>query len=252
MNYAEIHFHLLPGIDDGPSSMEETVALAAAAAAEGTRTIVATPHVHPMFETDVRTLPERVREVRSGLAAERIPIQVVCGAEVAHTMAPGLSDAELEIVAHGPPGRRWVLLEAPLTGLDDSYPVVADEVRARGYAVVVAHPERALGRAPGAAEAGWRAIEHEIAAGSALQINAWSIAGLYGERIRAAALALLRRAPQAVIASDAHGGERMPALGMALDALASAAVRDPARFAGAAPHELLARGLAVGRDALAA
>ena len=74
MSYAEIHFHLLPGIDDGPSSIEESVALAAAAAAEGTRTIVATPHVHPMFDTDVSTLPDRVEEVRARLAAERIRI----------------------------------------------------------------------------------------------------------------------------------------------------------------------------------
>lgn len=248
MTYAELHFHLLPGIDDGPSSMEESMALAAAASAEGTRLIVATPHVHPMFQTDVSTLPERVDEVRARLAARRIPIEVVCGAEVAHDMVGGLSAAELEVVSHGPAGRRWLLLEAPLTGLTDAYSLAADEVRARGYAVVVAHPERALGRA----EEGWRAVDHELAAGSALQINAWSVAGLYGERMRTNALALLHRARHAAIASDAHGGERMPALTLALDALTAARIPDPRRLMGSAPYRLLESGLSARPDSLAA
>jgi protein-tyrosine phosphatase len=248
MSHTEIHFHLLPGVDDGPSSMKETVALAAAAAADGTRTIVATPHVHPAYDTDVSALPDRVQEVRARLAAERIPIEVRCGAELAHDMVGRLSASDLETIAHGPAGRRWLLLEAPLSGIHDSYTFAADELRDRGFGVVVAHPERALSTG----EAGWRVIEHELAAGSALQINAWSVAGLYGERMRSAAMALLRRAARAVIASDAHGGPRMPALEMAIDALTAAGVEDPRRFVDAAPRWLLEHGLAPGADSLAA
>jgi protein-tyrosine phosphatase len=248
MSYAELHFHLLPGIDDGPSSIEESVALAAAAAAEGTRTIVATPHIHPSYDTDVSTLPDRVREVAARLAAERIPIQVRCGAELAHSMVGRLSAVDLETIAHGPQGRRWLLLEAPLSGLSDAYTEAADELRERGFGVVVAHPERALSTG----EAGWRAVEHELAAGSALQINAWSVAGLYGERKRTMALTFLRRARVAVIASDAHGSARMPALGLAMDALAGARLGDPRRFIDATPHALLAHGLAARPNSLAA
>ncbi|MGB8874906.1 MAG: CpsB/CapC family capsule biosynthesis tyrosine phosphatase, partial [Solirubrobacteraceae bacterium] len=171
MNFAELHFHLLPGIDDGPSSMEESVALAAAAAAEGTRTVVTTPHIHPSFVTDPGTLAARVREVQNRLTAERIPIKVRCGGELDLAMPERLSDAQLEAVAHGPHGRRWVLLEAPLRGLENDYTVVADGLRERGFAVVVAHPERSFNHP----EAARRAVEHELAAGSALQINAWSV-----------------------------------------------------------------------------
>ncbi|HYB30298.1 MAG TPA: CpsB/CapC family capsule biosynthesis tyrosine phosphatase [Solirubrobacteraceae bacterium] len=95
MSFAEIHFHLLPGVDDGPSSIEESVALASAAAAEGTRAIVATPHVHPQFVVDPITLAARVREVQARLTAERIPIEVRCGGEVDLAMPERLSDAEL-------------------------------------------------------------------------------------------------------------------------------------------------------------
>ena len=248
MNYTEIHFHVLPGLDDGPSSFEESVALAQAAAAEGTRTIVATPHVHPNFVTDPPALAGRVDDINERLAAERIPIEVRRGGEVDLAMPARLSNAQLEAIAHGPRGRRWVLLEAPLRGVDDEYTTVADGLRGRGFAVVVAHPERAF-KDPDTA---WRVIEREIAAGSALQINAWSITGRYGDRVRAAAVKLLQRAPKAVIASDAHGGERMPALTGALDALAQAGVPDPSRLAGEAPDALLEHGLSVTPDALAA
>jgi protein-tyrosine phosphatase len=189
MSYAELHFHLLPGIDDGPSSIEQSVELAAAAAAEGTTTIVTTPHVHPQWVTDVSSLPERVREINAKLASRRIRIEVLCGGELDQEMVSRLSQSELDTIAHGPPGRRWLLLEAPLAGIDRAYTAAADELRERGFAVVVAHPERALRWS----DAGWETLEHELSAGSVVQINAWSVAGLYGELVRATALWLLRR-----------------------------------------------------------
>lgn len=250
MTYTEIHFHLLPGIDDGPSSIEESVALAAAAAAEGTRTIVTTPHVHPDFVTDPRALPDRVQAVRDQLAARQIDVELRCGGELDIRMVERLSDSQLDAIAHGPRNRRWVLLEAPLAGLDGAYTVAADELRERGFQVVVAHPERALGRS----EAGWRAVEHELAAGSALQINAWSVGGRYGRRMQEIAMHLLGRAPRAVIASDAHGGHRMPAFGLALTALGEAGVghADAIRFIADEPRSLLEFGVGAGRGALAA
>ena len=248
MSYAELHFHLLPGIDDGPASIEQSIELATAAAAEGTRTIVTTPHIHPQWVIDVSSLPERVRELNAKLAARRIRIEVLCGGELDQEMVSRLSQGELDTIAHGPPGRRWLLLEAPLAGIDRAYTAAADELRERGFAVVVAHPERALRWS----DAGWETLEHELSAGSVVQINAWSVAGLYGELVRATALWLLRTAPRAVIASDAHGGSRMPALGLAVDALAAARVADPRGLIDAVPRGLLEHGLAVGSDSLAA
>jgi protein-tyrosine phosphatase len=63
MDYVELHFHLLAGVDDGPRSLEESVDLAAAAVADGTRLVIATPHVHPAHVTDLTLIGERVREL---------------------------------------------------------------------------------------------------------------------------------------------------------------------------------------------
>ena len=248
MSYTELHFHLLPGVDDGPSSIEESVALAAAAAAEGTRTIVATPHVNPTCPTDVRTLPDRVAEVAERVRRERVRIRVICGAELSHEMVGSLSQAELELIAHWPVGRRWILLEASLAGLDDEFTKAAEELRGRGFGVVVAHPERSLVNF----HAGWRVLEYELAAGSAMQVNAWSVAGLYGDRVRINAFRLLHAAPRVAIASDAHGLERMPALRMALDALTGSGERDPVRLMSSVPQALLRYGLSARPEALAA
>lgn len=244
----EIHFHVLPGVDDGPRTLEEAVWLARTAAADGTQTIVATPHVNSYFQLDGDTLPGRLRELRERLRREHIHVAVLGGGELAPEMVPRLSAAQLEAIAQGPAGRRWLLLEAPLAGMDDSFSAAADEVRQRGFGVVVAHPERSLA----SLSAGWKALEREIRAGSAMQINAWSVAGLHGERTRIEALRVLETTPRVAVASDAHGPHRAPSLRLAVDALTRLGHRNPARLVSAIPGALVAKGLPVEPVALAA
>jgi protein-tyrosine phosphatase len=243
MSYADIHFHLLPGVDDGPSSMDESVALAAAAIADGTRVVVATPHVRTGFLTDVSDLPERVRELTDRLAHERIGLAVRRGAELGHDMVGRLSQTELDSIAHGPPGGRWLLVETPFVGLGDEFSAATDELRDRGFAVVVAHPERAR-ESSGPFTA---ALDHELRCGSVLQVNAWSLVGRHGPEAYERAHALLRAGKVGLIASDAHGGRRQPALTLAVAACGQAGVgpHDARRLVGSTPQRLLERGLRV-------
>jgi protein-tyrosine phosphatase len=247
MNYVELHFHLLPAIDDGPASVEESVALARAAVADGTRAIVATPHVHPAHVLDPREIPARVAELVDRLRRERVGLDVLAGGELAHDMVGRLSGAELEIIAQGPRGRRWLLLEAPFDGLDARFTQASDELRDRGFAVVMAHPERTM-QTPATVGA----LEHELAAGTVLQLTAWSFAGLFGEQARLLGMRLLRSAPLAVIASDAHDTVRTPSLRLAIDALRASGERDPRRFVETIPRALLERGLRARPAALVA
>jgi protein-tyrosine phosphatase len=245
---SEIHFHLLPGLDDGPSSIEQAVELARMAVADGTRTIVATPHVNGLFDIDISSLPEQVRLVSERLRRERVPVRVLCGGELAPERVDRLSQAELKSIAQGPEGRQWLLLEAPLTGLDGMFAAAATELRARGFGIVVAHPERSLGKAP----SHWQTLEREIQAGSGLQLTAWSLAGLHGEWARTTAVRLLRTASLVAVSSDAHGGDRVPALRLANDALTGLGARNPRRFTAGVPEMLLRRGLRPRSRALAA
>ena len=243
MAFVELHFHLLPGIDDGPESLEESLALAAAAAAEGTDLIVATPHIHEAYATDPLELADRVAEFRSALSREQIQLEVRVGGELSDRMVSRLSDAQLDAIAHGPPGRRWVLLEGPFAGLDDAFADAADELRAREFWILLAHPERYAPTPQTPAM-----IARELGRGSALQINAWSIAGKYGDQVRDRASALLRLAPNSALASDAHGRDRQPALALGLRALAAVGDGNPRRRLDAIPRRLLAHGLSPARD----
>jgi protein-tyrosine phosphatase len=239
LRFVEIHFHLLPGVDDGPRTIEETVWLTRTAANEGTRTLVATPHVNSTFAFDIDTLSERVRQVAERLKRERVPVRVLAGGELAHDVADGLSQRHLESIAQGPPEHRWLLLEAPLRGLDEAFAAAAEELRQRGFGIVVAHPERSLANV----QAGWRVIEREVAAGSAMQVNAWSVAGLHGERARMEALRILRVARRVVVSSDAHGPHRVPSLRLAFDVLTRLGHDNPVRLMSTTPEALLAKGL---------
>ena len=131
-----------------------------------------------------------------------------------------------------------MLLEVPFDGLDERFTTAADELRARGFAVLAAHPERACG--PSAITG---PLAREVAAGTVLQLTAWSFAGLLGEFARIVAFRLLLTAPRVVIASDAHGADRAPALRLAVDSLRAAGVPDPVRFVDALPQLLVERGL---------
>jgi protein-tyrosine phosphatase len=144
--FTDLHCHLLPGVDDGPATMAQSVEYAATAAAAGTATIVATPHVELV---DVAELPDRVGALRAALAEAGVALEVRCGGELKPFSIPGLSDAELELIAHGPPGARWLLYEVPFHGADEEFVAGARELRARGFGLLLAHPERSRGMLDG-------------------------------------------------------------------------------------------------------
>ena len=241
MHAVDLHFHLLPGVDDGPAGMADSIELARQAAAEGTDTVVATPHIRADFFTDVPTLPERLDEVRRALAEEGIPLGLLCGGELGHDMVGRLDQSELETIAQGPPGSRWLLVEAPFEGLGEDFHAATAELRDRGFGVLVAHPERSAD----AALDGAAGLRRELRLGAVAQINAPSLDGRHGEDAERAGHSLLEEGLPAVIGSDAHGPSRPPALLTAAELLCRRGT-SPAlarALTGSRPRALLARGL---------
>ena len=244
MKRNDLHFHVLPGVDDGPADLAASLALAADAVADGTSVVVATPHIRDGYVDDVFELPDRVAELQLALVRERIPLELRVGGELSHTMVGRLRQHELNTIAQGPPGGRWLLLEAPFAGFGPEFHDAAQELRDRGFGVLIAHPERAGDR-----EDVLPALRHEILAGSSLQVNVWSIAGRHGEEPRAMALQLVEDGVAAVVSSDAHADWRRPLLSRAISDLEHAGVdRLMVRaVACAGPRRLLEAGLRGGR-----
>jgi len=205
----ELHFHALHGLDDGPTTLGESVELLRLAARDGTATVVATPHVRTDFVTDVSDLPDRVRELGDAAAAEGVEVELRTGGELGHDMVGRLSQVDLDVIANGPSSGRWLLVEAPFHSIDEDFHAATDELRDRGFGVVIAHPERSADAALDAASG----LRRELAAGSLAQVNAQSITGDHGPDAHAAALELVAEGLVSVVASDAHGPTRPPLLG---------------------------------------
>jgi protein-tyrosine phosphatase len=217
----DLHFHLLPGVDDGPEQMSDCLELARAAVKDGTGIVVATPHVRSDFVTDVPSLPQLVAEVRAELASAGIPLAVRCGGELGHDMVGRLPQRELELIAQGPPGARWLLLEAPFTAMADDFHDALEELRDRGFGVVIAHPERSAD----AALDDSRGLRRALACGALAQVNGPSLSGGHGEDAKRAGFRLVAEGLAAVVGSDAHGPTRPPALPAACRSMIAAGVR---------------------------
>ena len=241
----DLHCHLLPGVDDGPSTMAESVAYAATAAAAGTGTIVATPHVELV---DVAELPDRVEELRAALDAEGIDLEVRCGGELKPFSIPYLSDGDLDVIAHGPPGARWLLYEVPFHGADEEFAAGARELHERGFAVLLAHPERSEGMTDGG---GLAVVESLVRDGALVAGNTGPLLGREGSGRRRAAELLLRRGLPAVVATDVHAPARPYTLAAAGEAIERVTGRPELarRLTAETPARLLAEGLAVDRRA---
>jgi protein-tyrosine phosphatase len=211
----DLHCHVLPAIDDGPRDLAGSLALARAAVAGGTSTIVATPHVswgYPEVSADV--VAHRVDEVNAALRREGIDLEVRPGAEVALTRGIELPDEELARVHLG--GGPWLLLEAPLEQVGSAtFEAAALQLAGRGHRIVVAHPERSplFQRDPDA-------LGRLVAAGMLGQLTASSLTGRFGRLVRDTAWAMLARGHAHNVATDAHSadGQRSPGLGEELAA----------------------------------
>jgi protein-tyrosine phosphatase len=245
VGFTDLHCHLLPGVDDGPPTMADSLEYAAAAAAAGTTTIVATPHVELV---DVSEIPDRVRELRAALDAAGVSLDVRCGGELKHFSIPGMSDAGLETIAHGPPGARWLLYEVPFEGADEEFVAGARELHERGFGLLLAHPERSRGMVDAG---GVGVIESLLGDGDVVAANTGPLLGREGEDRAFAAELLLRRGIPGVVATDAHAPRRPYTLAMVSEAVTRVTGRPEIarRLAVETPARLLADGMAVDRRA---
>jgi protein-tyrosine phosphatase len=238
-NRIDLHCHLLPAVDDGPRSLDEAIELARLFVNDGIWSANTTPHSDAVAIADI---PGLVRELNEALVREHVPLEVRPGAELSWRDLGRISDAELDLVADGPPGARWVLLESPLRPAIEELHAAADELRARGYGVLLAHPERcaelfAYGEAP---------LRLELERGSRLQVSSSSLLGRHGVSAQLRAVALVKRGAATVMATDAHRPTRPPTLAAGEQAAVEAGIgaREAHRLAAAAPRLLRAVGIA--------
>ena len=211
----DLHFHCLPGIDDGPTDWDAAVALCKAAAADGVTTIVATPHVlrdHWLNE-DANTRDQMIAKLNTLLGGKP---SILPGCEYYFS-----SDA-LELWEQGSAGpltglnrTRYLLLEFPAKRIPEQAEAVLYEMTLAGVKPVIAHPERNLVFAQQPEK-----LERFIKLGALAQVTAASITGDFGRAAYAAAEEFFRRGLIHLVASDSHSlDKRPPAMSAAREAV---------------------------------
>ncbi len=141
-SYIDIHSHILHAIDDGPATLDESVALARSYLSAGFTTVIATPHA-----VDGRPAPdlikERLLELQEELKTLQIALTVLPGSEyhIEPKTLDRLLSGEIITLNHS----RYLLLELPFFQPLPPYTMklISDLVSA-GYIPVIPHPERAL------------------------------------------------------------------------------------------------------------
>lgn len=193
----DLHCHVLPGIDDGPASIEGSVQLARAAAAAGTRTLVATPHVSWRYPNDSATIAGLVDQLSARLAQEGIALELRAGSEIAMTRLLDIDAGELSLLGFGE--GRWLLVEPPFVPAVAGLNTLLLGLQQRGHRILLAHPERCH-----AFHRDRVMLESLVGAGVLTSLTAGSLVGRFGERVRGFALQLVRDGLAHNVASDAH------------------------------------------------
>lgn len=200
-NFVDIHCHLVPGIDDGASDVEETIAMARMAVDDGIGVIICTPHQGGNFACnsgdDVRSA---VAQVQALLDRKRIPLRVLPGADVRieSDMLAGLQKGELVSLADR---RRHVLLELPHELYLPLEPVLKGLNRG-GMVGVLSHPERNQGilNRP-------RLLRPLVEAGCLMQVTAGSLVGAFGSEIQKFSQWMIEEGLVHFLATDAHSSK---------------------------------------------
>jgi len=217
----DLHSHVLPGVDDGPATMEGSLALLRAAEEAGIGRMAATPHVREDYPTAPETMLRLVEGVNAAARAAGIAVEVLPGGELDLVAAAGLDDERLRAFGLGG-NPSLLLLESPYHGWPLGLPDLVFRFAARGFSVVLAHPER-----NGDVQANPELLRPLVDAGVLVQLTAGSVDGSFGRRPQAAARELLGAELAHLVASDAHAADwRPPDFAAAREAIAQPELAD--------------------------
>lgn len=201
----DLHCHILPGVDDGARTIDDSVAMARMAAAAGTKTIVATPHMlHPQFHVPGPLARVKLEEVRAALAEAKVEIEVVLAGEIhwAGDVPALLASGELLPLCES---RKYILFELPSSHVPGPFREVCWRFQLAGIFPVLAHPERNAGLA-----ADVESIRPYRDAGIPIQVTAMSLTGDFGRRARKVAETWLSEGLVDLVASDGHSCRSRP------------------------------------------
>ena len=200
--FVDIHCHILPGVDDGSQTPEETKAMLQKAWDEGIQIMVATPHYHKQRgKNDIELIKKQLLLTRK-LAKEVHPKMQIClGMEIYYgeDVPELLKEGRVVSIRKS----RYILVEfSP----GDEFQYILNAVRKlqmSGHTVIIAHIERYNCLRKDISN-----VEYLREMGAYLQVNTGSITGSYGRSVKKFLREVLKAHLVQLVGTDAHGSER--------------------------------------------
>jgi protein-tyrosine phosphatase len=196
----DTHCHLLYGLDDGPGSLDGSLALARRLLEDGVSRVLCTPHYSRAFPTRHSDAAGRVAALREALDESSVGLKVELAAEIAPPFAVSAPLEELQTRAVA---GRYLVVEVIPDSPGGFFDAVADRLESVGLVPIFAHPERcrAVQRHP-------TLMETARERGALVQVVAPSLIRRWGRSVASAAWGLLGAGWVDLIGSDAHGVRR--------------------------------------------
>ena len=194
----DIHTHIIPNVDDGSHSLEESLAMIKHEIDIGVDTIIATPHhIYKRYEKSVEEINKRFNELKEAVEKENLPIKLYLGQEICYTHREDqlamLKNGELLTLNK----TNRVLLEFSFTREPEDLLDIIYNYSISGYQIIVAHVERYE----------WMTLDKVVALrneGALIQINSDAIVGKTTWKEKRFVKKLLKKGLVDFVASDTH------------------------------------------------
>ncbi len=239
----DLHAHILPGLDDGPSTWEDALEMAAVAAADGIRVMAATPHLFNLQSdhsevNDRDAILRHVAQFNDLLRTREIPLKIVPGCDTPLSLELfELLEANRLMTLND--GGRYLLLELPYTAFPPGLEEACFRLKSRGLTPIITHPERhfIIQEMP-------EKLVRLLTLGCLAQLTASSLLGGFGRQIAKFSRQLVKRGYIHILATDAHDLRgRPPRLKAAVAEAARLVGEDRARAMVTALPERIIQGL---------
>lgn len=205
-HYIDIHSHLLPAIDDGAKTIEDSLRLTTGLQGFGTTQIITTPHVIQHFwENSFKSIQTNEELIRNELTKNNISIPFKAAAEyMMDDYFVSLFQSEKLLTLKD----NYVLVEMSYINPPIQLYSILFDLQVAGYIPVLAHPERYVFFHQNLDE-----YKKLINAGCLFQLNLLSVVGYYGEAITKTAEKLLQKGMYSFVGSDVHHYNHIAAFG---------------------------------------
>jgi protein-tyrosine phosphatase len=213
----DIHAHILPGVDDGAKNWEESLEMAQIAVNDGTRVMVATPHLYkrktpdPDQLNDKEIILQHVALFRQKLFEAAIPLEIIPGCDFPLGFESlKLLDAGRALTIND--ANRYLLLELPDISLPPATEDICFSLQSKGITPIITHPERHL-----ILQESPHRLRRLIDLGCLVQMTANSLTGRFGRRVKKISQQLIKLGYIHLLATDAHSPkDRPPVLSQAV------------------------------------